>query len=86
MSCPLFTRLDLKVAFVACVCFAALQLDRGNVSEHRFTPAWSLCSDYSRLDRCYQISNALSDNFIKDIHMTTNDCQSFTSGAAATRY
>jgi hypothetical protein len=25
-------RTDFKVAFVACICFAALQLDRGNVS------------------------------------------------------
>nr|XP_019047618.1 hypothetical protein I302_04234 [Kwoniella bestiolae CBS 10118]OCF26548.1 hypothetical protein I302_04234 [Kwoniella bestiolae CBS 10118] len=40
-------RLDLKVAFVACICFAALQLDRGN------------------------ISNALSDNMLADIGLTT---------------
>nr|XP_019008913.1 uncharacterized protein I206_06600 [Kwoniella pini CBS 10737]OCF47694.1 hypothetical protein I206_06600 [Kwoniella pini CBS 10737] len=42
-------RLDLKVAFVACLCFAALQLDRGN------------------------ISNALSDNLLTDVGMTTKD-------------
>ncbi|WVQ68823.1 uncharacterized protein L199_007032 [Kwoniella botswanensis] len=40
-------RLDLKVAFVACICFAALQLDRGN------------------------ISNALSDNMLADVGLTT---------------
>ncbi|WWC87321.1 uncharacterized protein L201_002210 [Kwoniella dendrophila CBS 6074] len=42
-------RLDYKVAFVACICFAALQLDRGN------------------------ISNALSDNLLKDLGMTTKN-------------
>jgi len=45
----LVRRLDLRVAFVACICFAALQLDRNN------------------------ISNALSDNFLNDIHVTTGD-------------
>nr|XP_018265913.1 uncharacterized protein I303_02290 [Kwoniella dejecticola CBS 10117]OBR88071.1 hypothetical protein I303_02290 [Kwoniella dejecticola CBS 10117] len=42
-------RLDLKVAFVACICFAALQLDRGN------------------------ITNALSDNLLTDVGMTTKE-------------
>lgn len=42
-------RLDLRVALVACVCFAALQLDRGN------------------------IHNALADNLLGDIHVTTGD-------------
>ncbi|KAL1406516.1 hypothetical protein Q8F55_008220 [Vanrija albida] len=45
----LLRKLDLRVAFVACICFAALQLDRGN------------------------ISNALSDNMLKDLHLTTAD-------------
>ncbi|TXT12835.1 hypothetical protein VHUM_01236 [Vanrija humicola] len=43
----LLRKLDLRVALVACICFAALQLDRGN------------------------ISNALSDNMLKDLHLTT---------------
>ncbi|PWZ02404.1 MFS general substrate transporter [Testicularia cyperi] len=42
-------KLDWRVSLVACICFAALQLDRGN------------------------ISNALADNFLKDLHLTTND-------------
>lgn len=45
----LLRKLDLRVALVACICFAALQLDRGN------------------------ISNALSDNMLKDLHLTTAD-------------
>ncbi|RSH89722.1 hypothetical protein EHS25_001707 [Saitozyma podzolica] len=40
-------KLDIRVCAVACLCFAALQLDRGN------------------------ISNALSDNMLVDLHMTT---------------
>ncbi|RSH92087.1 hypothetical protein EHS25_008499 [Saitozyma podzolica] len=40
-------RLDVRVAAVACLCFAALQLDRGN------------------------ITNALSDNMLADVGMTT---------------
>ncbi|PWN48110.1 MFS general substrate transporter [Violaceomyces palustris] len=42
-------RLDYKVALMACICFAALQLDRGN------------------------ISNALSDGMLNDLHLTTDD-------------
>ncbi|KAK4687874.1 hypothetical protein P7C73_g2242, partial [Tremellales sp. Uapishka_1] len=42
-------KLDWKVAAAACLCFSALQLDRGN------------------------ISNALSDGMLKDLHMTTNN-------------
>lgn len=45
----LVRKLDIRVAAVACLCFAALQLDRGN------------------------ISNALSDNMLKDLHLTTGD-------------
>ncbi|KAL1406737.1 hypothetical protein Q8F55_006141 [Vanrija albida] len=43
----LVRKLDFRVAFVACICFAALQLDRGN------------------------LSNAVSDNLLKDIGLTT---------------
>ncbi|WVQ83415.1 hypothetical protein IAT38_005556 [Cryptococcus sp. DSM 104549] len=42
-------KLDLRVAAFACLCFAALQLDRGN------------------------ISNALSDNMLADLGLTTKD-------------
>ncbi|OCF32497.1 hypothetical protein I316_05925 [Kwoniella heveanensis BCC8398] len=42
-------RLDWKVAAVACLCFGALQLDRGN------------------------ITNALSDNMLKDLNLTTKE-------------
>lgn len=42
-------RLDFKVTAFACLCFAALQLDRGN------------------------IGNALSDRFLEDLNITTND-------------
>ena len=42
-------KLDFRVTAFACLCFGALQLDRGN------------------------IGNALSDGFLKDIHVTTND-------------
>ncbi|WOO83838.1 putative transporter [Vanrija pseudolonga] len=45
----LVRKLDVRVAAVACLCFAALQLDRGN------------------------ITNALSDNMLKDLHLTTGD-------------
>lgn len=45
----LLKRLDLRVALVACICFGALQLDRGN------------------------ISNALSDGMLDDLHLTTNN-------------
>ncbi|KAL7422104.1 hypothetical protein Q5752_002747 [Cryptotrichosporon argae] len=45
----LVRKLDVRVAAVACLCFVALQLDRGN------------------------ISNALTDNFLVDLGMTTDD-------------
>ncbi|KAN0062857.1 hypothetical protein ACQY0O_004678 [Thecaphora frezii] len=45
----LLKKLDIRVALVACICFGALQLDRGN------------------------ISNALSDRFLDDLKMSTND-------------
>lgn len=61
--------LDLRVTLVACICFAALQLDRGNVSGRRH-PVYTT-SDSSILS-AIQIGNALSDGMLKDLHLTTN--------------
>ncbi|KAJ9108708.1 hypothetical protein QFC21_000028 [Naganishia friedmannii] len=49
-------KLDWRVTLVACICFAALQLDRGNVSLGQFMT----------------IGNALSDGMLADLHLTTN--------------
>ncbi|ORY90782.1 major facilitator superfamily domain-containing protein [Leucosporidium creatinivorum] len=45
----LLRKVDLRVCLFVCICFAALQLDRGNISQ------------------------ALSDNMLHDIGITTND-------------
>ncbi|KAI0916391.1 hypothetical protein AcV5_003347, partial [Taiwanofungus camphoratus] len=45
----LLRKIDIRVMVFVCICFSALQLDRGN------------------------LSNALSDNLLKDLNMTTND-------------
>ncbi|PCH38856.1 MFS general substrate transporter [Wolfiporia cocos MD-104 SS10] len=45
----LIRKIDIRVMLFCCICFCALQLDRGN------------------------LSNALSDNMLKDLNMTTDD-------------
>lgn len=70
----LLRKVDLRVCLFVCICFAALQLDRGNVSLHRRNKprACGFCS-LNLTSALEQINQAVSDNMLDDLGMTTNE-------------
>lgn len=60
-------KIDIRIMVFACLCFACLQLDRGNVNSFIVT------SPRAPTNLLSQLANALSDNFLDDLNMTTAD-------------
>lgn len=75
----LLRKVDFRVCLFVCICFAALQLDRGNVSTRaRERVGVRGCVPLMRT-LAEQINQAVSDNMLDDLGMTTNEYSTFTS-------